>query len=380
MIRILTSGESHGQALCATIGGFPAGVRIDRHAIDRELARRQHGYGRGARMAIEEDSVRIISGIRYGKTLGSPITMMIENKDHTNWQKTMSVDACPEQAPVTAPRPGHADLAGVLKYGFQDIRNVLERASARETAARVAAGSLFKIFLQLFNIKITSQTISIGDTRIKEMVRCFDEYDTSPLRCADPDAEQVMMKAINQAGKQGNSLGGISEITACGMLPGIGSYTHFDCRLDACIAHAMMSIPAVKGVEIGPAFENARKTGSGVHDEILYVKERGFYHATNRAGGIEGGMTTGEDIIVRCAVKPIPTLKQPLRTVDIVSKEPRSAQKERADTCVVPAVGVIAESMLALALCRAFLEKFRGDCLADIQNSFAAYKKRIAHV
>lgn len=380
MIQMCTSGESHGQAMIVTIQGLPAGIEIDPITIDQELARRQHGYGRGKRMAIERDTVSIIAGVRSGRTLGSPVTMVIENKDFKNWQTVMSVTAGSRAQFVTAPRPGHADLSGVLKYGFQDIRNVLERASARETAARVAAGSLFKVLLRSFDIMITSQTIAINGVTVSNPVRSFEEYDKSPLRCADPDAEIAMMRSIDEAHAQGDSLGGQCEVQACGVMPGLGSYTHLEQRLDAGIAHAMVSIPSVKGVEIGPAFENARHNGSRVHDEIRYDTARGFNRITNRAGGIEGGMSTGEAIVVRCAVKPIPTLAQPLRTVDMHTKEECSAQKERADTCVVPAIGVIAESMLAYVLCRALVEKFGGDCINDIKAGVHAYQERIGNV
>jgi chorismate synthase len=374
---MITAGESHGKAVFVTIEGFPAGVAIDMERINHELARRQHGYGRGKRMAIEYDTVTIMAGVRYGLTLGSPIAIMIENRDHKNWRDAMSILTAPAIPPMTAPRPGHADLPGVLKYGFKDIRNVLERASARETAARVAAGGIFKILLELFNIRITSQTIAIGTVMISNPARSFEEYDNSPLRCADPETEQAMIDLIDEAQTRGDSLGGECEVVARGIMPGLGSYAHFDRRLDACIGSAMLSIPSVKGVEIGAAFENARQTGSRVQDEIHYDDKRKFHRATNRAGGIEGGMSNGEEIIVRCAIKPLPTLGQPLRTVDLCTKEECSAQKERTDTCVVPAVGVIAENMLAYVLCRAFTEKFAGDCIDDIRQAVQAYQERI---
>jgi chorismate synthase len=380
MIRIMTSGESHGKAMTVVIDGFPAGVTIDRKKIDRELSRRQHGYGRGERMKIESDMVTIVSGVRAGVTIGSPITLMIENKDHVNWQDRMSPDPGTEQLKVTAPRPGHADLAGVQKYAFDDIRNVLERASARETVCRVAAGSVCKQLLYSFDVQILSRTIAVGNVHARSAVRGNRECETSPLRCADAGAEQAMMQAIDQARAQGDSLGGVCEIVGRGVPPGLGSYVQSDQRLDGLVAQAMMSIPSVKGVEIGPAFENTSKPGSQVHDEIVYCKNRGFYRATNRAGGIEGGMSTGGDIVVRCGVKPIPTLPRPLSTVDIGTKEPRPAQKERADTCVVPAIGVIAEHMLAIVLCQALVSKFGGDCLVDIQAHVTAYRERIRNV
>ena len=380
MIRLLTSGESHGKGLSVIIEGLPAGVPVDVEFIDDELLRRQRGYGRGKRMAIEKDRVEIVSGVRYGKTIGSPVSLFIANRDYENWKEIMQVEPGPNADRVTSPRPGHADLAGVLKYGLDDTRDVIERASARETAARVASGAVLKLFLRHFGIALYSHTVAVGGIGINERKRKRDELENTPLRCMDPDKEREMMELIDEAKRRGDSLGGMSEVVACGVCPGLGSYSHYDRRLDARIAHAMLSIPSVKGFEIGDAFENSKKCGSDVHDEIFYSEEKGFYHRTNRAGGIEGGVSNGEDVVVRLAVKPIPTLRKPLRSVDILTKEERLAQKERADVCVVPAVGVIAEAMLAFVISDAFVEKFGGDCLDDIKSHYDLYVKRIRDV
>jgi len=380
MIRWLTSGESHGKGLTTIIEGLPAGLLVDIELINYELSRRQKGYGRGKRMQIEKDRVEITSGVRYGKTIGSPVCLFISNKDYENWKDIMEIEHGKESSKVTAPRPGHADLAGFLKYGFSDIRNVIERASARESAARVAAGTLFKLLLKEFDIQIYSHTIAIGGITIHERKRKIDEMDNTPMRCMDPEKEKEMVKRIDEARNKRDSLGGASEVIATGLCPGLGSYSHYDRRLDARIAHAMLSIPSVKGVEIGEAFENAKKFGSDVHDEIFYENEKGFYHKTNRAGGLEGGVSNGEDIVIHLAIKPIPTLGKPLHSVDIVTKSDRLAQKERADTCVVPAAGVIGEAMLAYVLSDAFCEKFGGDNLNDIGVNYKSYMERLKNV
>lgn len=380
MIRVVTAGESHGKALSVTIEGFPAGVKLSCASIRAELARRQKGYGRGGRMAIEKDSVDFIAGIRGGITTGAPIHLMIINRDHKNWFDVMDSERKSRRRRVTAPRPGHADLAGYCKYGLKDIRDVLERASARETASRVGAGSVFKQFLKIFNICFFSETQAIGGVKISLSTRSREKIEKSPLRCADPLAEKKMINLIDETRTRGESIGGISEVRVSGVCPGLGSYVHFDRRLDARIGHACMSIPSVKGVEIGPAFVNARKCGSEVHDELFFRKGEGFRRSSNRAGGIEGGMSNGEEIIVRLAVKPIPTLARPLRSVDIRTKKRSLAQQERADVCVVPAVGVIAEAMLAYVIGEAFLEKFGSDCLVDIQQNFEHYQRRIGNV
>jgi chorismate synthase len=377
MIRLITSGESHGKALSVIIEGVPAGLTVDSKFINNELSRRQKGYGRGGRMKIESDKAEILSGIRYGETIGSPISIQIKNKDFENWKNIMKIAKGSTDKKVTSPRPGHADLAGILKYGRTDIRDILERASARETASRVAAGAIFKLFLAEFGVKIYSHTIAIGKISIKKPVKSSDEIENSPLRCTDPEKEKEMMKLIDDAKKKGNSIGGVSEIRAAGVCSGIGSHVHFDRRLNVTIAAAMMSIPTVKGVEIGEGIKNAEKFGSKVQDEIFYSKNKGFYRSTNRAGGIEGGMSNGEDIVTRIYLKPIPTLSSPLKSVDIKTKKRTLAQKERADNCVVPAAGVIGESMMAYVLSNAFLDKFGGDCMKDIKANYNSYIKRI---
>ena len=377
MIRLITSGESHGKALSVIIEGVPAGLTVDSKFINNELSRRQKGYGRGGRMKIESDKAEILSGVRYGETIGSPISIQIKNKDFENWKNIMKIAKGSTDKKVTSPRPGHADLAGILKYGRTDIRDILERASARETASRVAAGAIFKLFLAEFGVKIYSHTIAIGKISIKKCVKSSDEIENSPLRCTDPEMEKEMMKLIDDAKKKGDSIGGVSEVRAAGVCPGIGSHVHFDRRLNVTIAAAMMSIPTVKGVEIGEGIKNAEKFGSKVQDEIFYSKNKGFYRSTNRAGGIEGGMSNGEDVVTRIYLKPIPTLSSPLKSVDIKTKKQTLAQKERADNCVVPAAGVIGESMMAYVLSNAFLDKFGGDCIKDIKANYNSYIKRI---
>jgi len=379
MIRLITSGESHGKALSVIIEGIPAGLQINEKSINNELARRQKGYGRGCRMKIESDKSEILSGVRFGETIGSPISIQIKNKDFENWKDVMKTATGSTDKKVTSPRPGHADLPGILKYGRTDIRDILERASARETAARVAAGAIFKLFLAEFDINIYSHTISIGKISIKKSMKSFDEIEDSPLRCTDPVREKEMIELIDEAKKKGDSVGGVSEIIVQGVCPGIGSHVHYDRRLNASIASVIMSIPTVKGVEIGEGIKNASKFGSKVQDEIFYSKKKGFYRSTNRAGGIEGGMSNGEDIVTRIYSKPIPTLSSPLKSVDIKTKEKTLAQKERADICVVPAAGVIAESMIAYVLSNAFLEKFGEDCMKDIKASYDSYIKRITN-
>jgi chorismate synthase len=380
MIRLLTSGESHGKGISAIIEGLPANIPIDIEFINNELTRRQKGYGRGKRMKIEYDKVQILSGLRYGKTIGSPIHLFIANKDYENWKDIMQIEPGKESLSITSPRPGHADLSGALKYDFKDIRNVIERASARETAIRVAAGAIFKLFLKGFGITFYSRTTSIGKIISTKMNRKYEELDDTPLRCSDSEKEKQMIKLIDVTKRKKDTLGGISEVIAKGVCPGLGSYSYYDKRLDARIAHAMLSIPSVKGIEIGEAFKNSKKFGSAVHDEIFYDNEKGFYHKTNRAGGIEGGITNGEDINIFLAIKPIPTLRKPLHSVDILTKGKRPAQKERADICVVPAVGVIAEAMLAYVISCAFLEKFGSDSMNDTKSNYNLYMKRIRNV
>jgi len=379
MIRIMSAGESHGKGLSVIIDGFPAGLPVDIAFINAELRRRQQGYGRGQRMQIEADKAEILSGVRDGQTLGTPIALWIQNRDYVNWQGRMNVAKLTVDEPVTAPRPGHADLAGVQKFGFRDVRNVLERASARETAARVAAGALLKLFLREFGIRLSSQTIAIADIEIDQKTRTADETEESPLRCADPQREKLMLERIDAAAQKGDTLGGVAEIRAGGICPGLGTYTQGDERLDAKIAAAMMSIPSVKGVIIGDR-DIATRPGSAAQDEIYYSNTDGFYRKTNHAGGIEGGMSNGEDIVVYIQIKPLPSLRTPLQSADIRTGEAVAAQKERADVCVVPAAGVVGEAMLALTLADAIVQKFGGDAIEDIKTNFQQYRKRICKI
>jgi chorismate synthase len=375
IFRFLTAGESHGKAMVATLEGLPAGLALDEDCIARDLARRQGGYGRGGRMKIEQDRAEILSGVRHGITIGSPIALLIRNKDWENWQEEMStapVETASE--PVTRLRPGHADLPGVIKYGLEDVRPLLERASARETAARVAVGAAARRLLEEFDVSLHSHTVEIGGQRARSNVNVdWSKVEASGVRCADEEAEKAMMAAIDEAGKTGNTLGGIFEVVACGAPIGLGSHVHWDRRLDGRIAQAMMSINAAKVVEIGAGLETAHTMGSEAHDVIEYSKGA-WRHSTNRAGGIEGGMSNGEDIVVRVAMKPIPTLGQPLPSIDLRTKESVQAHVERSDVCVVPAAGVIGEAMLALVLAEAMLEKFGGDSLKETQDNYQRYQ------
>jgi chorismate synthase len=411
MIRFLTSGESHGKCLTLILEGIPSGLYLTTQDIDKDLRRRQIGYGRGGRMKIETDHAEITAGIRAGVTLGSPVAVTIQNKDWENWRQIMSPEANDEieldtdAMKITKPRPGHADLAGGIKYHHKDLRNVLERASARETAARVAAGAILKRFLSEFHIYITSFVTQIGHCSISnEAYSIFDSFplkkentefeglfqtwfdeiqerlDNSPLRCPDPEAEQQMMKSIDDAKYNGDSIGGIFQVVAFNVPIGLGSHVHWDRKLDARIAFAIMSIPAIKGVEIGLGFETTKRKGSEVHDEIYYEKNRGFYHKTNNAGGIEGGISNGEPIIVKAGMKPIPTLMKPLSSVDFITKEPFQASKERSDVCAVPAAGIVGEAMLAIEIANAFLEKFGGDNISEIKHNFERYKDYLSAV
>ncbi|GBR76216.1 chorismate synthase [Candidatus Termititenax persephonae] len=353
MLKLLTSGESHGPGLTAVLDGLPAGVKIEKKIIDAELARRQQGYGRGGRQKIEKDEVKILSGIRRGLSLGSPITLFVENKDYANWLDSMSAEvAAAPTPPVTKLRPGHADYAGVVKYGFDDLRNVLERSSARTTAAQVAAGSVCKQFLKNFPITITSQVLLVGGTK---------------NRAADGALAAAARKRIDEARARGDSLGGVVELTVRGAPTGLGTYAQADRRLDGRLAGALMSLQAVKGVEIGLGFAAANLPGSQVQDEIFY-RQGQVIRRTNNAGGIEGGISNGEDIIVRLAFKPIPTLMRPLRTIDWKTKRPDKALVERSDTCAIEAGAVIAENIAAFVLTDVFLEKFGGDSLAEIKS------------
>jgi len=428
-LRYLTAGESHGKALSCIIEGVPAGLSISEKNINKDLSRRQKGYGRGGRMKIESDSVQILSGVRWGKTLGSPISLLIENKDWANWQDVMS----PENPPlppfvkggqrgdfskggmggfVTRPRPGHADLSGAIKYNTHDIRDILERSSARETAARVAAGAIAKKFLYEFNIQIISYVTEIGgitlqntepacragrhrtqNTDIKTFLSMFKKAESSPVRCPDKNAEKKIIDKISGAMKKGDSLGGVFEVVVTGAPVGLGSYSQWDRRLNARLAYALMGIQAIKGVEAGLGFEMARRSGSEVMDEIFYraqnteyrtqtTKETtqttgGFYRKTNNAGGIEGGISNGMPIMLRAAMKPIPTLKSPLSSVDIVSKKAFKAVYERSDVCAVPAASVIGEAVVAFVIADSFLGKFGGDSMEEVKRNYKGYLKQV---
>jgi chorismate synthase len=380
--RFTTAGESHGPGLVAIVEGMPAGLDLDRERLDRDMARRQLGHGRGGRMKIESDAVEIRSGVRHGRTLGSPIAVLVANRDYANWEERMNpwpVDAEIEE--VHTPRPGHADLAGALKYGHDDVRNVLERASARETAARVAAGSIAKEFLRALGVSVHSHVIRIGSVSAPEPDELgpedFDGVDDSPVRCLDKEAEQAMVEEIDRLRKANESLGGIFEVRAFGLVPGLGSHVSWEEKLDGRLAQALVSIQAVKGVSVGEAWEVAALPGSESHDEIFYSEELGWHRQTNRAGGVEGGMTNGESLVVRGALKPISTLTKPLRSVDTETKEPAQALRERTDSTVVPAAGVVGEAMVALVLARCYREKLGGDHIDDVLAALSAYRERI---
>ncbi|HEX5706229.1 MAG TPA: chorismate synthase [Pyrinomonadaceae bacterium] len=386
MFRFTTAGESHGRALVAIVEGLPAGLRVDAEEIDRELRRRQWGYGRGGRMKIESDRAEILSGVRHGIALGSPVALLIENKDWANWQEVMASEArdVPEERArrVSRPRPGHADLAGGLKFGARDLRDVLERASARETAARVACGALAKQLLNAFDVEIRSHVVQLGGVPGEPLELTFDEIrsipDDAPLRCGDTEAQARMVELVDEARREGDTLGGVFEVVARGVVAGLGSHTSWEAKLDGRLARALMSIPAVKAVSIGAGVEAATLPGSQVHDEIHYdAGERRFTRPTNRAGGLEGGITNGEELRARGFLKPISTLRRALRSVDIETKEEASAAFERSDVTAVPAAGVIGEAMLALALAGAMREKFGGDSLSEMRRNFDAYRVQL---
>src|SRR5690242_70026 len=387
MLRFETAGESHGECLVATLTGLPAGIPISIDYLNRQLWRRQQGYGRGGRMKIETDQVHIVSGIRHSHTIGSPIAILLANKDWKNWTDILPVeekDADPERAkPVYRPRPGHADLAGVIKYDFADARYVLERASARETTARVAIGALAKTFLRQFGIEVLSHVVRVGPALLKRQaewheIAALSERDDVLLGCVDAEAEQEMKAAVDHAYRTGDTVGGIFEVVAHGLPPGLGSHITWDSRLDGRLAQAIVSIQAVKGVEIGYAEEGAASYGSGVQDTIHYRKgDREFYRGSNRAGGLEGGMTNGQDLRVRGFLKPISTLRRPLESVDLPTREPASAAYERSDVAVVPAAGVIGEAMVALVLAQSFLEKFGGDSLRETKRNYEGYVSQV---
>ncbi len=388
MLRFQTAGESHGQALVALLSGLPAGLRVDSALIHKDLKRRQGGYGRGGRMKIEHDVAQLLSGVRHGATTGAPITIMIENHDWANWKEAMAVEDDPETRaqykPLSPPRPGHADLAGCLKYNFRDARYVLERASARETAARVAAGALAKLFLKEFGVEVASHVIAVGPVALGgdrvpfERLLGLRDREEIVLDCVDAEVEARMKEEVDRAIQNRDTVGGIFEVVAHGVPPGLGSCAQWDERLDARLAQAIMSIQSVKAVELGCGVANASRPGSQVHDAIRYDRaESRFTRPTNRAGGLEGGMTNGEDVVVRGYVKPISTLRQPMESVDLSTKETVRAAYERADVCVVPAAAVIGEAMTALVLASAFLEKFGGDSLEEVHRNFKGYQEQV---
>jgi len=382
-LKLITAGESHGPGLTCIVEGLPAGLELERAAIDRDMARRQLGHGRGGRMKIERDAALVTGGVRHGRTLGGPVALQVDNRDFANWEERMSpwpVEA--EVAEVHLPRPGHADLVGTWKYRLTDVRNVLERASARETAARVAGGALAKALLGALGVEVRSHVVQIGSVRAPERSRPltaadFDGVDDDPVRCLDGEASRAMVEHINVQRKANESLGGVFEVLAFGAPPGLGSHTSWESRLDGRLAGALCSIQAVKGVSLGDAFDVAGRPGSAAHDEIFYNDDRGFHRQTNHAGGLEGGMTTGEAVVVRAAMKPLPTLTKPLRSVDIATLAPADALRERTDSVTVPAAAVVGEAMVAFVLADAVREKFGGDHVDDVREAVARYEERI---
>ena len=374
-LRFLSAGESHGPVLTAILEGVPAGLRLDLEKINRDLARRQQGYGRGGRMKIETDKAEIVSGVRFGETLGGPITIQVRNADFANWTDRMAAFGAPAGEKVTAARPGHADLTGVRKYDREDIRDILERSSARETTMRVAAGGVAKQFLAALGVEISSRVLNIGGVAADAEKRSGNEV--SELNCRDAEAEERMKEKIRGAKEAGDTLGGVFEVVAMGAPVGLGSHIQWDRRLDAQLAGAMMSIQAIKGVEIGEGFGYAALPGSRAHDEMFYDEAGRVVRKTNHAGGLEGGMTNGEPIVIRAVMKPIPTLMQPLHSVDIATKEAVLASKERSDVCAVSAASVVGEAMTALALAAAVTEKFGGDSMRDLLDAVHAYRERI---
>jgi len=381
--RFTTAGESHGPGLVAIVEGIPAGLELDREALDRDMARRQLGHGRGGRMKIETDTVEVRSGVRHGRTLGSPIALLVANRDYANWEERMNPWPVEGFSPdeVHLPRPGHADLVGAQKYGHSDIRNVLERASARETAARVAAGTIARAFLARLGVEVHSHVLQIASVKAEERPDLAPEdfagVDDDPVRCLDPEASKAMVAEINRLRKANESLGGTFEVLVFGLVPGIGSHISWEDRLDGRLAGAVASIQSIKGVAIGEAWDVAGRPGSEAHDEIFWSEKDGYFRETNHAGGLEGGMTNGLPLSVRAAVKPISTLTKPLRSVDTETKQPAQALRERTDSSVVPAAAVVGEAMVALTLARAYREKFGGDHIDDVVEAIQAYKQRI---
>ncbi len=381
-LHLTTAGESHGPGLTCIIEGLPAGLVLDQDVLNRDLARRQLGHGRGGRMKIERDRAELTGGVRHGRTLGGPIALQVVNRDYANWEERMNpwpVQSAP--AEVHLPRPGHADLVGTQKYGLSDVRDVLERASARETAARVAGGAVAKAFLGALGVSVYSHVIQItgvsAPRRADLTPQDFADVDESPVRCLDPEAGREMVAEIDRLRKANESLGGVFEVRAFGLVPGLGSHVSWQERLDGRLGQAILSIQAIKAVSLGDGFEVAGLPGSLAHDEIFYDEERGYYRETNRAGGLEGGMTTGEPLVVRGSMKPLPTLTKPLRSVDIATHQPAAALRERTDSCTVPAAGVVAEAMVAFVLADAYRRKFGGDHIEDVRSALGAYEQRI---
>ncbi len=386
-LRFVTAGESHGPGLVTVVEGLPAGLELDRAELDRDMARRQLGHGRGGRMKIESDSVEIRSGLRHGKTLGGPLAILVANRDYENWEERMNPWPVEREIEaITLPRPGHADLAGMQKFGHDDLRNILERASARETAARVAAGAVAKAFLRTVGVEIRSHVLQIGSVKGSDplmkgsdpsTIEDFEGVDESPVRVLDSEIERKMVEEIDRLRKANESLGGTFEVRAFGLVPGLGSHVSWAEKLDGRLAQAIVSIQAIKGVTIGPAWDVAGRPGSEAHDEIFYDEKRGYFRETNSAGGLEGGMTNGEPLVIQAAIKPISTLTKPLRSVDTETKQAEAAHKERTDSAVVPAAAVVGEAMVALTLASAYREKFGGDHIDDVHAALAAYKERI---
>jgi chorismate synthase len=382
-LRLITAGESHGPGLTCIVEGLPAGLQLSPEDLNRDMSRRQLGHGRGGRMKIERDSAEVTGGVRHGRTLGGPVALQVANRDYANWEERMNPwPVAQETAEVHLPRPGHADLVGTQKYKHSDVRNILERASARETAARVAGGGLCKAFLRALGVSVHSRVIQIASVHAPALEQPltagdFAEVDSSPVRCLDARASKAMVREIDELRRANESLGGVFEVQAFGLVPGLGSHISWQERLDGRLAMAICSIQAVKGASIGDAFTVAGVPGSQAHDEIFYSEEHGYFRETNRAGGLEGGMTTGLPLIVRGAMKPLPTLTKPLRSVDTLTHEPAQALRERTDSCTVPAAGVVGEAMVALVLADAYRRKFGGDHIDDVLAAVRAYEERI---
>jgi len=382
-LRLITAGESHGPGLTCIVEGLPAGLQVSPEDLNGDMARRQLGHGRGGRMKIERDAAEVTGGIRHGRTLGGPVALQVANRDYANWEERMSPGPVAEEvAEVHLPRPGHADLVGTQKYKQSDVRNILERASARETAARVAGGALCKAFLRALGVEVRSHVVQIASVHAPERsgaltAEDFAEVDSSPVRCLDAETTRAMVREIDDLRKANESLGGVFEVLTFGLVPGLGSHVSWEERLDGRLAMAICSIQAIKGFAIGDAFAVAGLAGSQAHDEIFYSPERGYYRETNRAGGLEGGMTNGSPLIVRGAMKPLPTLTKPLQSVDTQTHEPAQALRERTDSCTVPAAGVVGEAMVALVLADAYRRKFGGDHIDDVLQAVGAYEERI---